>query len=356
MKAMVYERYGQPEVLELREIDPPPLTDDGVLVHVRAASVNPFDWHMLTGTPYLARLQAGLRKPKSQVLGVDFAGTVEAVGKDVTAFQPGDDVYGGKGGAFGEYVCVRKSVAHKPANLSFEEAAAVPMAAITALQALRDKGRVQAGQKVLVNGASGGVGTFAVQLAKSFGAEVTGVCSTRNVETVRSLGADHVIDYTNEDFTRSGGSFDVLVDVAGNHSWSEVKRVLSENATMIVVGGRKTNRWIGPMGDAVGRASRVGAGTSHRRGAVPRSAEQGRSRRVARVARSGQGEAGDREPVRAARCPRGSPLRRCRDTPKGRSSSACEQWRELAPVGVGLVVVKRMGFERMLSNFPPLAQ
>jgi NADPH:quinone reductase-like Zn-dependent oxidoreductase len=253
MKAMVYDRYGQPEVLELREIDPPPLTDDGVLVHVRAASVNPFDWHMLTGTPYLARVQAGLRRPKSQVLGVVFAGTVEAVGKDVTAFQRGDDVYGGKGGAFGEYVCVRKSVARKPANLSFEEAAAVPMAAITALQALRDKGRVQAGQKVLINGASGGVGTFAVQLAKSFGAEVTGVCSTRNVETVRALGADHVIDYTTEDFTRSGGSFDVLVDIAGNHSWLEVKRVLSEDATMIVVGGRKTNRWIGPMGDAVGR-------------------------------------------------------------------------------------------------------
>jgi NADPH:quinone reductase-like Zn-dependent oxidoreductase len=250
---MVYENYGLPEVLELREIDPPPLTNDGVLVRVRAASVNPFDWHMLTGTPYLARLQAGLRKPKSQVLGVDFAGTVEAVGKDVTAFQPGDDVYGGRGGAFGEYVCVRKSVAHKPANLSFEDAAAVPMAATTALQALRNKGRVQAGQRVLVNGASGGVGTFAVQLAKSFGAEVTGVCSTRNVETVRSLGADHVIDYTKEDFTQSGGSFDVLVDIAGNHSWSECKRVLGENATMIVVGGRKTNRWIGPMGDAVRR-------------------------------------------------------------------------------------------------------
>jgi NADPH:quinone reductase-like Zn-dependent oxidoreductase len=253
MKAMVYEKYGLPDVLELREIDPPPLTDDGVLVHVRAASVNPFDWHMLTGTPYFARLQAGLFRPKNQVLGVDFAGTVEAVGKDVTAFQPGDDVYGGRGGAFGEYVCVRKSVARKPANLSFEEAAAVPMAAITALQALRDKGRVQAGQKVLVNGASGGVGTFAVQLAKSFGAEVTGVCSTRNVETVRSLGADHVIDYTKEDFTRSGGSFDVLVDIAGNHSWPEYKSVLAENATMIVVGGRKTNRWIGPMGDVIKR-------------------------------------------------------------------------------------------------------
>jgi NADPH:quinone reductase-like Zn-dependent oxidoreductase len=254
MKAMVYEKYGSPDVLELREIDPPPLTDDGVLVHVRAASVNPFDWHMLTGTPYLARTQAGLFKPKSKVLGVDFAGTVEAVGKDVTAFQPGDDVYGGRGGAFGEYVCVRKSVARKPANLSFEDAAAVPMAAITALQALRDKGRVQAGQRVLVNGASGGVGTFAVQLAKSFGAEVTGVCSTRNVESVRSLGADHVIDYTKEDFTKAGGgSFDVLVDVAGNHSWSECKRVLGENGTMIIVGGRKTNRWIGPMGDAVKR-------------------------------------------------------------------------------------------------------
>jgi NADPH:quinone reductase-like Zn-dependent oxidoreductase len=253
MKAMVYEKYGSPEVLELRQIDPPPLTDDGVLVRVRAASVNPFDWHMLTGTPYLARLQAGVRKPKSRVLGVDFAGTVEAVGKDVTAFHPGDDVYGGKGGAFGEYVCVRKSVARKPANLSYEDAAAVPMAAITALQALRDKGRVQAGQNVLVNGASGGVGTFAVQLAKSFGAEVTGVCSTRNVDTVRSLGADHVIDYTREDFTRSGDSYDVMIDIAGNHSWSECKRVLGENATMIVVGGRKTNRWIGPMGDAVKR-------------------------------------------------------------------------------------------------------
>ncbi|MDX6386212.1 MAG: hypothetical protein QOD85_14 [Gaiellaceae bacterium] len=253
MKAMVYEKYGSPDVLELREIDRPPLTDDGVLVHVRAASVNPFDWHMLTGTPYLARVQAGLLKPKSQVLGVDFAGTVEAVGKDVTAFQPGEDVYGGRAGAFGEYVCVRKSVARKPANLPFEDAAAVPMAAITALQALRDKGHVRAGQKVVVNGASGGVGTFAVQLAKAFGAEVTGVCSTRNVETVRSLGADHVIDYTKEDFTQSGVSFDVLVDVAGNHSWSEYKRALGESATMIVVGGRKTNRWIGPMGDAVKR-------------------------------------------------------------------------------------------------------
>lgn len=253
MKAMVYEKYGLPEVLELREIDRPTLTDDGVLVHVRAASVNPFDWHMLTGTPYFARIQAGLRKPKNHVLGVDFAGTVEAVGTDVTSFQPGDEVYGGKGGAFGEYVCVRKSVARKPANLSFEDAAAVPMAAITALQALRDKGHVQAGQKVLVNGASGGVGTFAVQLAKSFGAEVTGVCSTRNVDTVRSLGADTVIDYTKEDVTRSGASFDVMVDIAGNHPWSGCKRIVAENGTMIVVGGRKTNRWIGPMGDAVKR-------------------------------------------------------------------------------------------------------
>ncbi len=253
MKAMVYEQYGPPEVIELREIDPPPLTDDGVLVRVRAASVNPFDWHMLTGTPYLARTQYGLFKPKNHVLGVDFAGTVEAVGKDVTDFQPGHDVYGGRAGAFGEYVCVRKSVARKPANLSFEEAAAVPMAAITALQALRDKGHVQAGQKVLVNGASGGVGTFAVQLAKSFEAEVTGVCSTRNVETVRSLGADDVIDYTREDVTRSGRSFDVLVDVAGNHSWSECKRVLAEDGIMIIVGGRKANRWIGPMGDVIKR-------------------------------------------------------------------------------------------------------
>jgi len=248
---MVYERYGPPNVLELKEIERPAVVDDGVLVRVHAASVNPFDWHFLTGTPYLTRLGAGLRKPKNHVLGVDFAGTVEAVGKEVTQFHPGDEVFGARNGAFGEYVCVRKSVALKPANLTFEQAAAVPVAGVTALQGLRDKGRLQAGHKVLINGASGGVGTFAVQIAKSFGAEVTGVCSTRNVDAVRSLGADHVIDYTQGDFTRSGQRYDLMFDVAGNRSWSECKRVLTDNATLVVVGGRKTNRWIGPMGDGI---------------------------------------------------------------------------------------------------------
>ena len=251
MRAMVYERYGPPDVLELKEIERPAVVDDGVLVRVHAASVNPFDWHFLTGTPYLARLGVGLRKPKNHVLGVDFAGTVEAVGKEVTQFHPGDEVFGARNGAFGEYVCVRKSVALKPGNLTFEQAAAVPVAGVTALQGLRDKGRLQAGHKVLINGASGGVGTFAVQIAKSFGAEVTGVCSTRNVDAVRSLGADHVIDYTQGDFTRSGQRYDLMFDVAGNRSWSECKRVLTDKATLVVVGGRKTNRWIGPMGDGI---------------------------------------------------------------------------------------------------------
>jgi NADPH:quinone reductase-like Zn-dependent oxidoreductase len=252
MKAVVYEKYGSPDLLELREIDRPVVADDGVLVRVHAASVNPVDWHYLTGTPYLVRMEGGLLKPKREVLGVDFAGTVEAVGKDLKEFQTGDEVFGARNGAFAEYVCARKAVVAKPANVTFEQAAALPVA-ITALQGLRDKGQIQAGEKILINGASGCVGTFAVQIAKSFGAEVTGVCSTRNVDTVRSLGADHVIDYTQEDFTRSGQRYDLMIDIAGNRSWSDCKRVLSENATVVVVGGPKTNRWIGPLGQAVGR-------------------------------------------------------------------------------------------------------
>jgi NADPH:quinone reductase-like Zn-dependent oxidoreductase len=251
MRAMVYDRYGSPDVLELREVEKPQVTDDGVLVRVRAASVNPVDWHMLTGAPYLVRMEAGLRKPKREVLGVDFAGTVEAVGGSVTGFQAGDEVFGARNGAFAEYVCVRKAVAPKPANVTFEQAAAVPVAAISALQGLRDKGRIQAGQQVLINGASGGVGTFAVQIAKTFGAEVTGVCSTRNVEIVRSIGANHVVDYTQEDFTRSGRRYDLMLDIAGNRSWSELKRVLSERAVVVVVGGPKTNRFVGPLGQAL---------------------------------------------------------------------------------------------------------
>ena len=248
MKAIVYDRYGSPD---LRETERPGIEDEGVLVRVRAASVNPFDWHYLTGTPYLVRPQVGLLRPRRGLLGVDFAGTVEAVGPAVKQFQAGDEVFGGRIGALAEYVCARKVVAPKPANVTFEQAASVPMAAITALQALRDKGQIQAGQTVLINGASGGVGTFAVQIAKSFGADVTAVCSTRNVDTVRSIGADRVIDYTQDDFVRSGQRHDLMVDVAGNRSWSDCKRVLTDTATLVVVGGRKTNRWIGPMGHAV---------------------------------------------------------------------------------------------------------
>lgn len=223
MKAIVYHKYGSPDVLEFQEIEKPDLADDGVLARVRAASINPADWYAVTGTPYVARIKVGLLKPKSNRLGVDFAGTVEAVGRDVTQFRPGDEVFGGRSGAFAEYVCVRNAVAPKPANVTFEEAAAVPVAALTALQGLRDKGQIQSGQKVLINGASGGVGTFAVQIAKAFGAEVTGVCSTRNVDLVRSIGADHVIDYTREDFTRSDRRYDLMLDVAGSRSWSRVQ-------------------------------------------------------------------------------------------------------------------------------------
>jgi len=210
MRAVIRNTYGSPDVLEFQEIDMPDLTDDGVLVRVRAASINPVDRYTLTGTPYVARLQSGLRKPKSNRLGTDFAGTVEAVGKDVTQFRPGDEVFGARSGALAEYVCVRDAVVLKPANLTFEQAAAVPVAALTALQGLRDKGQIQPGQSVVINGASGGVGTFAVQIAKVLGAEVTGVCSTKNVDRVRSLGADHVIDYTKEDFTLGDRRYDMV--------------------------------------------------------------------------------------------------------------------------------------------------
>ncbi len=250
MKAIVRDKFGPPDILQLQEVEQPELADDGVLVRVRASSVNRLDWYDVTGTPWVARLMTGLRRPKSRLIGVDFAGTVEAVGKDVTDLQPGDDVFGGKSGnsgSFAEYVCAQKGIARKPANLTFEEAAAVPVAALTALQGLRDHGQLQPGQKVLVNGASGGVGTFAVQIAKALGAEVTAVCSTRNVEQARSLGADQVIDYTSEDFTRSGRRYDVILDVAGSRSWSQCRRVLNPHATLVIVGGPK-RRLMGPLG------------------------------------------------------------------------------------------------------------
>jgi NADPH:quinone reductase-like Zn-dependent oxidoreductase len=248
MRAIVRNTYGSPDVLELQEIDKPVAADDEVLVRVRAASVNPADWYTLTG-PFIARIPNGLLKPKSNRLGVDFAGTVEAVGKNVTQFRPGDDVFGGGNGALAEYVCVRedRAVVPKPANVTSEQAAAVPVAALTALQGLRDKGQIQPGQRVLINGASGGVGTFAVQIAKALGAEVTGVCSTRNVDLVRSLGADHVIDYTREDFTRSDQRYDLLFDVAGSRSWSECRCVLNRQAILVMVGAPKGTRLFGPL-------------------------------------------------------------------------------------------------------------
>ncbi len=253
MRASVRNTFGPPDVLELQEIEKPDLPDDGVLVRVRAASVNPADWYSLAGTPYVARAQMGLLKPKQRVLGVDFAGTVEAIGEDVTQFRPGDEVFGGRNGAFAEYVCVPqdRAVMPKPANLTFEQAAAVPVAALTALQGLRDKGQIQPGQKVLINGASGGVGTFAVQIAKALGAEVTGVCSTRNVDLVRSLGADHVVDYTREDFTRNDRRYDLMFDIAGSRSWSECRRVLNPQSTFVIVGAPKGNRVIGPLSHIV---------------------------------------------------------------------------------------------------------
>lgn len=253
MRAIVRDRYGPPDLLQLQEVEQPECADDGVLVRVRAASVNRLDWYDVTGTPWVARTMTGLRGPKSRLLGVDFAGTVAAVGKDVTDLQPGDDVFGGRSGgsgSFAEYVCAQEGIARKPANLTFEEAAAVPVAALTALQGLRDHGRLQPGQEVLVNGASGGVGTFAVQVAKALGTRVTAVCSTRNVEQARSLGADHVIDYTREDVTRSGRRYDVILDVAGSMSWSQCRRVLSPHATLVIVGGPK-GRLLGPLGHIV---------------------------------------------------------------------------------------------------------
>ncbi len=250
MKAIVYHEYGSPDVLRLEEIEKPVPNDDQVLVKVRAASVNPLDWHYIRGSPYFMRMvAAGLLKPNETRLGVDYAGTVESVGKNVTEFKPGDEVFGGRTGAFAEYVTVRaeRAVVLKPANLTFEQAASVPIAAITALQGLRDKGKIQPGQKVLINGASGGVGTFAVQIAKSFGADVTGVCSTRNVEMVRSIGADQVIDYTKEDVTKRGERYDLILDNVGNHSLLEWNRVLKPKGIFVTIGGGGPNdgRWIG---------------------------------------------------------------------------------------------------------------
>src|SRR5437588_979257 len=252
MKAIVYCDYGLTN-LKLENIEKPTPNDDQVLVRVRAASVNPYDWHFIEGTPYIMRaMGVGLRKPKDNRLGVDFAGTVEAVGKNVTQFKPGDEVFGGRDGAFAEYICPRadRAITLKPANITFEQAASVNIAGITALQALRDKGKVEPGQKVLINGASGGVGTFAVQIAKSFGADVTGVCSTRNLDLVRSLGADHVIDYTKEDFAKGDERYDVILDNVGTQPLSGFRHALQPKGICVMIGGGGPNDGglIGPMG------------------------------------------------------------------------------------------------------------
>jgi NADPH:quinone reductase-like Zn-dependent oxidoreductase len=258
MRAITFDRYGPADVLKLGEIDKPVVGEGRVLVRVRASSVNPIDWHFMTGLPMLMRTQFGLRKPKVDRLGVDLAGQVEAVGGGVTQFRPGDEVFGAADedahnsvpalGALAEYFCVSEGVlAPKPANLTFEQAAAVPTGGLTALQGLRDMGGIQTGQSVLINGASGGVGTFAVQLAKSFGAEVTGVCSTRNVDLVKSIGADHVVDYTCEDFTRGQELYDVMLDNVGNRSLSECRRALKREGTYVASFGRPERRWLGPV-------------------------------------------------------------------------------------------------------------
>ena len=239
MKAIFRDAYGSADVLELREIDKPVPKDDGLLLKVHAASVNPLDWHVLRGEPFLVRLMGfGLLKPKHNILGADMAGRVEAVGKNVTLFNVGDEVFGSGMGGFAEYACLRENTAaHKPANLAFEQAATVPVAGLTALQALRDHGRIQRGQHVLINGASGGVGTFAVQIAKALGAHVTGVCSGKNIEMVRSIGADHVIDYTREDFWMSGKQYDLIVDNAAFYSIGKPLRALKATGIYVGVGG-----------------------------------------------------------------------------------------------------------------------
>ena len=253
MKAIVYCDYGSPDVLKLETIAKPTPSDTQVLVKVRAASVNPFDWHFMRGEPRIMRVELGLRKPKGMRIGVDFAGVVEAVGKDVRQFKAGDEVFGGKTGAFAEYVVIAEQfLIPKPANISFEQAGAVHIAGLTALQGLRDSGKLQAGQKVLINGASGGVGTFAVQIAKTLGAHVTGVCSTRNIELVRSIGADHVVDYTSEDFTRAAERYDLILDLVGNHGLLAVRRALTPNGKYVMIGG-PAGRWLAPM-DTVIRA------------------------------------------------------------------------------------------------------
>ena len=261
MRAITYTEYGPPDVLQFTEVAKPTPKDDEVLIRIRAASVNALDWRLMRGAPYIVRILFGLRKPKIARPGRpgrDVAGQVEAVGRNVTQFKPGDEVFGVCLGAFAEYACsIEDKLALKPANITFEDAAAVPVAAISALQGLRDKGRIQRDQRVLVDGASGGVGTFAVQIAKSFGAEVTAVCSTRNVDTARSIGADHVIDYTREDFTQSGQRYDLIIAANAYHSIFEYRRALSQDGIYVMAGGGWAQIlqafFLGPLLSLIGR-------------------------------------------------------------------------------------------------------
>lgn len=251
MEAVVYTHYGSPDVLQLTGIEKPTPREDEVLVRIHAASVNAYDWHMLRAKPFIARFMSGLFKPQNKILGADFAGTIEAVGRNIRQFHSGDEVYGCRQGSFSEFMCCREDrLAMKPINVSFEQAAAAPMAALTALQALRDIGRIQSGHKVLINGAGGGVGTFAVQIAKSFGAEVTAVCSTRNLEMALSIGADHVVDYTKEDFTKSGQRYDLILGANGYHSLFDYKRALGPKGIYVMSGGTNAQMFqafLGPL-------------------------------------------------------------------------------------------------------------
>lgn len=252
MKAMVYERYG-PEAVELREVEKPLIGDDQVLVRVHASSVNPVEWYAVYAPPFVRVISKQLRRPKDPRLGVDLAGTVEAVGKNVTEFRSGDEVFGASDASWAEYAAAPASkLARKPANVSFEEVAGVPVAGLTALQALRDHGALQPGQKVLINGASGGVGTYAIQLAKTLGADVTAVCSTQHVELARSLGADRVVDYTQEEFTRCGQRHDLIIDIAGSRSFAKLRRVMTPQATVVVVGARMNYSLLGPLKHMIG--------------------------------------------------------------------------------------------------------
>ena len=253
MKAVISRCYGGPEALEYVDVPKPVPTEDEVLVRVHAAAINPLDWHYMRGEPYVMRLESGIGRPKMQGMGVDFAGVVEAVGSKVTKFKPGDEVFGAAGGSLAEFVTVRevRNIVRKPSNVSFAEAAAVPIAAVTALQALRDKARVKAGDRVLVNGASGGVGTYAVQIGKALGAEVTGVASTRNVELVRSIGAAAVVDYTQQDFTHGSVKYDVIVDNVGSHSLRAYTRVMPDNGVVVLIGSTGKGAWLGPLGHSM---------------------------------------------------------------------------------------------------------